>query len=339
MERQFGYDFSNVRVHTDEAAGRASRGIGAAAYTAGTDIAFDTGRYAPHAPAGRALLAHELTHVAQQSHASPARAPEIAPAGSAAEHEADHVAAVVAGGGELAGPVSAAGGGIQRSTAGLVGGVVGGVLGGALAIVGLGLLAEFAKARGLTDVEKNEARKVFGGSLNYDQVRVGAGPLWTVGSGGRTPGNTIYLPSDKFKTLNEQQVAPPPGGFADIMSLLIHEMTHAWQTQHGVSLGTKLGTALKGASAYDYGGEAGLRTDRAAGKHFVDYNTEQQASICEDYYLALEGGGDKSAYEPFIAEVKNGGAPTGPGPGATPPAPGPTPPGAAPGPTPPGPTP
>jgi Domain of unknown function (DUF4157) len=68
LEPRFGYDFSSVRVHTDEAAARASRSIGAVAYTAGTDIAFATGRYQPNTASGQALLAHELTHVAQQSH-------------------------------------------------------------------------------------------------------------------------------------------------------------------------------------------------------------------------------------------------------------------------------
>lgn len=61
-----GHDFSGVRVHTDAKAAASARAIGALAYTAGNDIAFDTGRYAPDTSEGKNLLAHELTHVVQQ---------------------------------------------------------------------------------------------------------------------------------------------------------------------------------------------------------------------------------------------------------------------------------
>ncbi len=40
--------------------------IQARAYTSGRDIVFGPGQYAPHTQAGQRLLAHELTHVAQQ---------------------------------------------------------------------------------------------------------------------------------------------------------------------------------------------------------------------------------------------------------------------------------
>ena len=40
--------------------------IHADAYTAGDDIVFGAGRYAPHSESGRTILAHELAHVAQQ---------------------------------------------------------------------------------------------------------------------------------------------------------------------------------------------------------------------------------------------------------------------------------
>ena len=62
----FGYDFSKVRVHTDAKAAESARAMNAAAYTAGRDIVFGSGRYEPQAREGRRLLAHELTHVLQQ---------------------------------------------------------------------------------------------------------------------------------------------------------------------------------------------------------------------------------------------------------------------------------
>jgi hypothetical protein len=63
-------DFGNVRVHTDSRAAESAHELGAHAYTVGGDIVFDSGRYAPQANEGRTLLAHELTHVLQQTGAS-----------------------------------------------------------------------------------------------------------------------------------------------------------------------------------------------------------------------------------------------------------------------------
>jgi hypothetical protein len=71
MEPRLGYDFSRVRVHTDARAQQSARDVRALAYTVGRDIVFAAGQYAPQTEAGRRLLAHELTHVAQQSAGQP----------------------------------------------------------------------------------------------------------------------------------------------------------------------------------------------------------------------------------------------------------------------------
>ncbi len=63
---RLGQDFTDVRVHTDNRAAHSARAIAARAYTVGRDIVFGSGEYRPHAPAGRHLIAHELTHVLQQ---------------------------------------------------------------------------------------------------------------------------------------------------------------------------------------------------------------------------------------------------------------------------------
>ena len=47
MESRFGHDFSQVRVHTDERAGRSAEAIKASAYTAGNRIVFANGQYSP----------------------------------------------------------------------------------------------------------------------------------------------------------------------------------------------------------------------------------------------------------------------------------------------------
>jgi hypothetical protein len=67
MEGHLGVDLSAVRVHTDGAAATLNRAVQAEAFTTGTDVFFAPGRYDPSTPAGRGLLAHELTHVVQQS--------------------------------------------------------------------------------------------------------------------------------------------------------------------------------------------------------------------------------------------------------------------------------
>lgn len=66
FESRFGFDFSQVRVHTDSRAAESARRIGARAYAVADDVVFGAGRYAPASLAGRKLLAHELGHVAQQ---------------------------------------------------------------------------------------------------------------------------------------------------------------------------------------------------------------------------------------------------------------------------------
>ncbi|MGY8871588.1 MAG: eCIS core domain-containing protein [Pseudomonadales bacterium] len=67
MGQRFAYDFSNVRVHTGTEAAQSARDINARAYTVKQDVVFSSGQFSPHTYAGRRLLAHELTHVVQQS--------------------------------------------------------------------------------------------------------------------------------------------------------------------------------------------------------------------------------------------------------------------------------
>lgn len=66
MEPRLGHDFSQVRVHTDSKAAESADAVNALAYTVGRDVVFGAGQYAPTMSEGKKLLAHELTHVAQQ---------------------------------------------------------------------------------------------------------------------------------------------------------------------------------------------------------------------------------------------------------------------------------
>jgi hypothetical protein len=116
FEPRFGSDFSSVRVHDHDRAAEAARSLQARAFTLGRDVVFGAGEYAPATPAGRRLLAHELTHVVQQSSAgfaAPAMALRVGPADDGYEREAEAVADAVMAGGP-AGPIAAAGPSVQR---------------------------------------------------------------------------------------------------------------------------------------------------------------------------------------------------------------------------------
>ena len=67
MESRFNYDFSNVKIHDNELAAKSASSINALAYTSGNNIVFNSEQYNPGSDSGKRLLAHELTHVAQQN--------------------------------------------------------------------------------------------------------------------------------------------------------------------------------------------------------------------------------------------------------------------------------
>jgi hypothetical protein len=67
FEPRFGYDFGQVRVHTHSRAAESARAVNARAFAIGSDIVFGAGQYSPETVVGKRFLAHELTHVVQQS--------------------------------------------------------------------------------------------------------------------------------------------------------------------------------------------------------------------------------------------------------------------------------
>lgn len=66
FEPRFRHDFSQVRVHADSRASDSAKALGALGYTVGDHIVLANGQAGK-----RALLAHELAHVVQQSGAQP----------------------------------------------------------------------------------------------------------------------------------------------------------------------------------------------------------------------------------------------------------------------------
>lgn len=127
MESAFGTSFDGVRIHTDAQASKSAESVGANAYTVGSDVVFKSGHYDPGTTAGQRTIAHELSHVVQQSQ-GPVDG-SSAPGGikvsdpsdrfeQAADHQADSVmSSVGAGAGHAHGssPATASpGGSVQR---------------------------------------------------------------------------------------------------------------------------------------------------------------------------------------------------------------------------------
>lgn len=66
FDARLGDNFAGVRVHADGASAAATAALNADAFTVGRHIVFGAGMYTPSTLSGKALMAHELTHVLQQ---------------------------------------------------------------------------------------------------------------------------------------------------------------------------------------------------------------------------------------------------------------------------------
>jgi Domain of unknown function (DUF4157) len=159
--------------------------------------------------------------------------------------------------------------------------------GGALATPAASTAAD---GRPLTPAERDVAAFVFGPALNLDPIRVKESSVVTAFGYIRTLPDIIYIPP----------------GYSIPMKLLIHELTHCAQYQHGVSRLTTAAAAIE--AKYDYGDEAGLLDAIKTKKCFDHFNTEQQAAIVEDYYLKVAAGGSTYPWSVFIDQVRAQGA-------------------------------
>lgn len=94
MESRFGWDFSQVRIHTGAKAAESAQAVNALAYTAGPNVVFNANQFSPGTDNGKSLLAHELAHVVQQKDLSLTNnaAIPIDHANTASEREASQTA-------------------------------------------------------------------------------------------------------------------------------------------------------------------------------------------------------------------------------------------------------
>ena len=72
MERFFGQTLDDVRIHDSQQAGELARRLGGEAFTIEGHVFGDPDRLRTFTPEGRGLVAHELTHVVQQTQPPPA---------------------------------------------------------------------------------------------------------------------------------------------------------------------------------------------------------------------------------------------------------------------------
>ncbi len=117
MELRFGYDFSDVRIHTGAKAAASAEAVHAQAYTVGRNIVFGRNGYGTGATS-RHLLAHELAHVVQQRGNRNAQAQTIGPENDSHEREAESVARHIEGGHAASVPAQSTGAlSLQRTPA------------------------------------------------------------------------------------------------------------------------------------------------------------------------------------------------------------------------------
>ena len=307
MEGRFGQDFSAVRVHTDSRAAASATMIDALAYTVGPRIVFNQGLYDPSSPAGKKLLAHELTHITQQrGHGVPGSGLKLGSPQATAEREAVARSHQV----ESSGPgvasragASVSPGTVQRSVAGgilgsvlgaiggavlgaLVGGPVGAIVGGLGGLVAGAMIGEHATARRrrLTPDEISYAKEIYQDSVDYTKIEITRDSLYAAGAP-RTLGNTIHLKSSWGHFKRDTMDLTDHG-----RETLIHEMAHVWQYQHGglayiplsliAQVRASIGSGTRNA-AYDW------RAAHRARLPWSEWNPEQQAQLVEDYNSAL----------------------------------------------------
>ncbi|WP_337187809.1 hypothetical protein [Phenylobacterium sp.] len=127
--------------------------------------------------------------------------------------------------------------------------------------------------RSLTAGERALGAEMFGAGLDTDRVRILAVPAW----------NRAFVAGP---TLIVWPAATCPVDFAAAevplrhQAVFVHELTHVWQAQNGISLILAKLRAGDGPRAYAYDLD---------GPPFAAMNIEQQAMVVEHAFLASRG--------------------------------------------------
>ena len=134
-----------------------------------------------------------------------------------------------------------------------------------------------SSTRLLTEGEKQLVKSIFGDSIkDLDKVEIRNRnfiPFFQRRGTTMTPNGNIYLAKNLRDITDFSQES------TDLQAHLIHEMTHVWQKQDGMSVKTR--GLISMIAPYDY--------EYEPGKEFRNYRLEQQATIIADYFLSLQG--------------------------------------------------
>ena len=161
------------------------------------------------------------------------------------------------------------------------------------------------KVSALSETEITATSSVLGTSaIRYSAVRVAEGGLL---------GLIFKLNKRRAFTTFHTINFPRSGGHSrSHLDIVVHELTHVYQFELVGSIYIWQALQAQRTTGYSYGGWQQLKEDWSRGKHYRDYNREQQGQIAQDYYneVVVKGLGAKDpicrAYDPFIDELKNG---------------------------------
>jgi len=157
----------------------------------------------------------------------------------------------------------------------------------------------------LTEQEINAGISVLGAdSISYSAVRVAQSRILNMIF--KLNGNRAFT---TFHTINLPQTGSHARSQLDVT---VHELTHVFQYERIGSVYIWQALRAQRTNGYYYGGWQQLQHDRENGKHFRDFNREQQGQIAQDYYNDIVEAGRsvddpiRKAYEPFINELRDG---------------------------------
>lgn len=184
-----------------------------------------------------------------------------------------------------------------------------------LDLVGAGEILNFAthvikvNTRPLSALEVQEARRVFGDSLDYWRIRLDEWSL--VAHYGASSYRKRFKRAAKhmamtiYSTIQFSRRLETSPGSPD-MAWLIHELVHTAQCEHTGGGFMLESLVAQGKAGYDYGGPAAL-----AGRNLRDFNREQQGDIARDFYLAINGkkevtDAERVEYERMIGQLRAG---------------------------------
>ena len=147
------------------------------------------------------------------------------------------------------------------------------------------------KSRPLNSAEIAYVDRIFHGSIDYSKVTIGKGGITTLGSAARTIGNTIHMPDETF-VKGTMEIDP------DHSDMLVHEMTHVWQYQHG---DWTYAPAALWAQLKTWGNIKDWRPAARKRSSWKSLDPEQQAEAVEAYNAALRhaisGNADEDDWE------------------------------------------